>query len=113
MPTNFQSTREIAELTIANGATTSTSYELGGSHLVGLLVPSAMTGNKLTIQGSIDGTNFYNLYGSSSGTAKEIKITPNTFVEIESSYDNPFNFIRLVSSMTETAERKIKIVCNP
>lgn len=112
MPSKFQSTREFVELTIPNNSTTSTSYELGGTHLIGLIVPATITGSKFTIEGSIDGTNFYQVYGSETGTAKEIKITANKFVEIESNYDNPFNFIRLVSNMTETGERKIKIVCN-
>lgn len=113
MPSNFQSTREFAELTIANGETVSSHYELGGTHLIGVLMPSAFTGTKLTIQGSIDGINFYELYGSSSGTAKEIKVSANKFIEIESNYDNSFNFIKLVSNASEAAERKIKIVCNP
>lgn len=113
MPSNFQNTREFVELTIANGETTSTAYELGGTHLVGILMPSAFTGIKLTIEGSIDGVNFYQLYGSTFGTAKEIKVAVNKFIEIESNYDNPFNFIRLVSNSVETGERKIKIICNP
>ena len=113
MPSNFQNTREFVELTIANGGTTSTAYELGGTHLIGILMPSAFTGIKLTIEGSIDGTNFYQLYGSTSGTAKEIKVAANKFIEIESNYDNPFNYIRLVSNSVEVGERKIKIICNP
>jgi hypothetical protein len=113
VPSNFQNTREFAELTIANGGTTSTAYELGGTHLIGVLIPSAFTGNKLIIEGSIDGINFYQLYGSTSGTAKEIKVAVNRFIEIENNYDNPFNFIRLVSASVETGERKIKIICNP
>ena len=113
MPSKFQTTREFVELTIANGGTTSTAYELGGSHLAGVLMPSAFTGIKLTIEGSIDGVNFYQLYGSVSGTAKEIKVTPNKFIEIESNYDNPFNFVRLVSNSAEEGERKIQIICNP
>lgn len=113
MPSNFQNTREIVELTIANGATISTSYELGGTHLIGILIPSAFTGIKLTIEGSIDGTNFYQLYGSTSGAPKEIKVAVNKFIEIESNYDNPFNYIRLVSNSVEVGERKIKIICNP
>ena len=113
MPSNFQKTREFAELTIASGGTTSTSYELGGTHLIGILIPSAFTSTKLFIEGSLDNTAFYQLYGSSSGTAKEIKVAPNKFIEIESNYDNPFDFIRLVSSSAEAAERKIKIICNP
>lgn len=113
MPSKFQSTREFIELTIPSGGTTSTAYELGGTHLAGLLIPSAFTGIKLFVEGSIDGTNFYQLYGSSSGTAKEIKVAPNKFIEIESNYDNPFNFIRLVSSSAEAGERKIQIICNP
>ena len=113
MPSNFQNTREFAELTIANGGTTSTAYELGGTHLIGILIPSAFTGTKLVIEGSLDNTNFYQLWGSSSGVAKEIKIALNRFIEVETNYDNPFNFIRLVSNSAEAGERKIKIICNP
>lgn len=113
MPSNFQSTREFIELTIASGGTTSTAYELGGTHIAGILTPSAFTGIKLTIEGSIDGVNFYTLYGSETGLPKEIKVAPNRFIEIENNYDNPFNFIRLVSSSAEAGERKIKIICNP
>ena len=113
MPSNFQNTREFAELTIANGGTTSTAYELGGTHLIGILIPSAFTGTKLVIEGSLDNTNFYQLWGSSSGVAKEIKIALNRFIEVETNYDNPFNFIRLVSNSAEAGERKIQIICNP
>jgi hypothetical protein len=113
MPSNFQNTREFVELVIPNGSTTSTAYELGGTHLIGVLIPSAFTGVKLFVEGSLDNITFYQLYGSSSGTAKEIKVAPNKFIEIESNYDNPFNFIRLVSSSAEAGERKIKIICNP
>ena len=55
MPSNFQNTREFAELTIASGGTTSTSYELGGTHLIGILILSAFTGTRLIIEGSLDG----------------------------------------------------------
>lgn len=113
MPSNFQNTREFAELTIASGGTTSTSYELGGTHLIGILIPSAFTGTRLIIEGSLDNTTFYQLWGSSSGAAKEIKVSVNRLVEVETNYDNPFNFIRLVSDSAEAGERKIKIVCNP
>lgn len=113
MPSRFQNTRELVDLVIANGGTASTSYELGGTHLIGVLYPSAFTGAKVKIQGSIDGTNFYDLHGSDSGTAKEIKATVNTITVVENNYDNPFNYVRLVSASVETGERILKIICNP
>jgi len=113
MSSKFQNRREFATITIPISTATSSSYELGGTHLVGILMPSAFTGTKLTIEGSIDGVNFYQLYGSTSGIAKEIKVTANKFIEIESNYDNPFNFVRLVSSSNESAQRILQIVCHP
>ena len=113
MPSNFQSAREFTTLTIPNNQTTSSTYELNGTHLVAVLFPNAFTSSKLKIQGSLDGTNFYDVYGSESGTTKEIKVTVNTITVVENNYDNPFNFIRLVSNSAETAERILKIVCNP
>jgi hypothetical protein len=113
MPSKFQTMREFATLTIPIQQTTSSSYELGGTHLIGVLIPSALSGSKFKIQGSINGENFYDVYGSESGTAKEIKATVNTFVAIENNFDNPFNYVRLVSNMSETAERTLQIVCHP
>lgn len=113
MPSRFQNTREFVDLVIPNSGTTSTSYELGGTHLIGVLFPASFTSSKVKIQGSLDGTNFYDVYGSDTGTAKEIKATANTLTIIENTYDNPFNYVRLVSNMAEGAERTLKIVCNP
>lgn len=113
MPSKFQSTREFAELTIPASSATSNSYELNGTHLIGIIFPATFTGTKLTMQGSIDGTNFYEIYGSDSGTAKEVKVSANKMVVIENNFDNPFNFIKLVSNSNESAERVLKIICNP
>ena len=37
MPSRFQNTREFVDLIIANGGTASTSYEVCGTHLIGVL----------------------------------------------------------------------------
>lgn len=113
MPSKFQNTREFAELTIASGQPLSTAYELGGTHLVGVLIPASFTGTKLFLQGSIDGINFFEAYGSESGAKSEIKVTEAKFIIVENSFDNPFNYIRLESNQNETAERLLKIVLNP
>ena len=113
MPSKFQNTREFATITIPINTATSSSYELGGTHLIGIIMPASFTGTKFTIQGSIDGTNFYTVHGSDTGTAKEIKATAGIFVVVQDIYDSPFNFFRLVSSATELAERTLQIVCHP
>lgn len=113
MSSKFQSAREKTTLTIPAGSSTSNSYELGGTHLIGILMPATFTGTKLTIKGSIDGTNFYEVYGSDSGTAKEIKVSAGKFIAIENNYDNPFNFIQLVSNSTEASDRILTIICHP
>ena len=117
MPSKFQTTREFVELTIANGGTTSTAYELNGTCLDYVIIPSAFTGDTLTIEYSIDGTNFYKLYGHAEGDAKAIKVEIGKCIWVERWGEafrrEPFNFIRLVSSSAEAGERKIKIICNP
>jgi hypothetical protein len=117
MPSKFQTTREFVELTIANGGTTSTAYELNGTCLDYVIIPSAFTGDTLTIEYSIDGTNFYKLYGHAEGDAKAIKVEIGKCIWVERWGEafrrEPFNFIRLVSSSVEAGERIIKIICNP
>lgn len=47
---------------IANGTSLSAVLEVGPGELVGIIVPNGWTAAGLSFQGSVDGTNFFNLY---------------------------------------------------
>lgn len=50
------------DVTIANGASLSAATVLGGFHLVGVLMPAAWTAASITLQASLDGVTFYDVY---------------------------------------------------
>jgi hypothetical protein len=51
-------------VTIANGASLSGQADVNGANLVAILMPAAWTAAGLTFQGSLDGTNFANVFDS-------------------------------------------------
>jgi len=110
---SYQQDKELRQVKIPAGSTTSSYIDLGGTRLMGVEIPAGFIGIKLTIEGSINGT-FYQLYGSETGLAKEIKITAApALIMIENSVNCPFEKIRLVSSATETSERILNLICHP
>lgn len=52
----------IPAVLIANGTSLSALIEIGAGELVGIIVPNGWTAANLSFQGSVDGTNFFNLY---------------------------------------------------
>lgn len=110
---NYEQNKEHRQVTIAASGTTSTTLDLGGTKVVGIEIPSVFTGTKLAIQGSING-DFYALYGSETGLAKEIKVSAApSFILVENPFDCPFEKVRFVSNATESAERIINVICAP
>lgn len=76
-------------VTIANGAAVSDAVFIGGALVSGVLMPDTWTAAGLTFQGSVDGTNFYDIQTSSaelSATAavdQVIMIDPVNFYGLE------------------------------
>jgi hypothetical protein len=66
---NVPNFRDSIQVTIANSASLSEAGKFYGNTLIGILMPAAWTSASLSFQGSIDGTNFYDLYDS-TGTEK-------------------------------------------
>jgi hypothetical protein len=95
-------------VTIESGESTSTAANLGGTNLVGILFPSSMTGSNLTFQGSLDGTNFFDIYDT-AGSALTMTISANRFVALVPSDFACVRYIKLVSDGSEAAERTIQL----
>ena len=53
-----------ASVTISNGTALSPAVDLTQYSLVGLVMPSGWTAANLTFQGSVDNSNFFDLYDS-------------------------------------------------
>lgn len=98
------------EVTIANGQTISTLASLGGTSLVGLIVPANFAGTGLRFQGSLDGTNFFDIKSGINGDFIEAVIGTNAIYNFK-----PFDlftvlYIKLVSVTTQTQNVTIKLL---
>lgn len=95
---------------IPNGQTVSSLTDLHGASIVSLIMPAAFTGTVLRFKGSMDRTNFYDMY---DGGGMEIT------VDVESSHYVCLNvpddfkgvrYLKVVSNQTETADRTVTLV---
>jgi hypothetical protein len=98
---------------IANGASLSAAVEIGKTWVTGLILPAAWTAASLTFQGSVDGTNFYNLYDT-DGTEVTSQAAVDRFVRLDSADWSKFSHIKIRSGTSGTpvnqgAARTIKI----
>lgn len=73
-----------------------------------VLIPAAMTGAMLDVQGSHDGENFYNIYDK-DGTQIQITALINTWRELPPAIF-AFPYIRFVSAAAEGAARTLEVV---
>jgi hypothetical protein len=99
---------------ISNGASLSAAAAIGKTWVTGLILPAAWTAASLTFQGSIDGTNFYNLYDT-DGVEVTSLAAVDRFVRLAPADWSTFSHIKIRSGTSGTpvnqgAPRTIKIV---
>jgi hypothetical protein len=97
----------VGQVGIANAATVSDVINTQGLNLVGLLLPSALTGTTISFQGSLDGTNFDPVYSTVSGTALSYTVAQGHYVAFDPTPLQGLPFIKLVSGTSEAAARTI------
>ncbi len=101
---NFNPIDSQEVFTIPNSSDTSNVIDLGGSRLLGLLHPAALTGTSLDIEGSFDGVTFFKLVNT-SGVVLSVPFSASrgmTFVPADFA---GWRFLRLVSDSSEGADR--------
>lgn len=106
-----QPKRETVTTVIANGETVSSAIDITGKTLIGLIFPT-MTRVAMTLQGSIDGTNYKEIKNS-SGSALSFTIASNTHIVLSTdNFQNlPATSIKLVATGgAEGAERTITAI---
>jgi hypothetical protein len=100
--------------TIAASGSLSDAIETGGGTFTGIIMPAAWTAAALTFQGSVDGTNFFNLYDE-FGTEVSYAADASRFIRIGPSDNFSVPVLRIrsgpaASAVTQAAERIITIV---
>jgi len=101
--------------TIAASESLSDSVDLGSGTVFGIIIPASWTTADLTFQGSVDGTNFYNLF-TDDGTEYTVVAAASRFIA-SINYPLYYNlaFLKVRSGtagspVNQAAERQIKLV---
>lgn len=101
-----------ASATIASGQTTSAAIEVNGLAVVGIILPAAMTGTSLTLQASVDGTNFYTI-ADSNNTNVTVTYGASKMIYLNSQITAGVESIKLVSGSSEGADRAFTLIMRP
>jgi len=94
---------------IENGQTESLELNTQGAKLVGIRLPSAMTGTILSFKISDNAGSFLD-YFNSAGVKLEIPITVDTHIGLLIDDFVPVQKIKIVSNSAEGAERTIIVI---
>jgi len=96
-------------VTIDSGSVTSSGGALGGTDLVGILFPAGMQGSTASIQASVDGTTYVDVYAkagaqlqTSVGASRYTYLTPDDQVRT--------GWVRLIAAVSQTASRTVTLV---
>lgn len=89
-------------VTIANGASLSGILELGGGILTGMILPAAWTAAGITFQGSVDGTNFYNLYDE-FGAEITLTVDASRYIRLNPTDNYSIPYMKLRSGTSGSA----------
>lgn len=94
-------------VTIANGQSLSGILTLKGLSLVGILLPAAFTGTALTFEMSVDGTNFFVVKTTTSGTSLSYTVAQGTYAAIDPKDFAGINYLKIQSGSTEAGARTL------
>ncbi len=97
------------DATIANGATVSSTINLGGFTPVGILLPAAFTGTSISFQASVDGTNFFPVRAGTGGALLSYTVAQGTYAALNPNDFHGIHYLRVVSGSAEGAARTLKI----
>lgn len=107
---------ETTTVTIASGASLSGAADLKGRKLVGIIMPSTWTTASLTFQGSIDGTNYFNVYDGA--TERALIVSTSYYSALNIGDWVGFRYLKVRSGTSGTpvnqgADRVLTLVVQP
>jgi len=103
----------VETVTIANGATASSSVDASLYTLVGVEFPAALTGTGVTVQVSQDNTNFVAAYQGSGDVTFTKQNSKLVLAASSKLLEGLGKYIRVVSSGAEGADRTLKLYLVP
>lgn len=82
---------------------------LNGFSLVGILFPATFTGTTVTFEASIDGTNFFPVKSTTSGSSLSYTVAQGTYAAIDPKDFLGIQYLKVVSGSTEGAARTLQL----
>lgn len=99
--------------TISSGQTVSDEMELRGTYLVAMILPSTFDGTTMTFKGSIDGTNFFDMYNA-GGVQMTSTVAASRWIPFSPQDFAGCNFIKLVAGTAQsTTDTLIQLITRP
>lgn len=100
--------------TIGTGTSVSGAVDVHGTNLVGIIAPAGWDAAALTMQVSVDGSTWFDLFDT-SGAEVSIVVTAGKFIGIPATALSGLDFVRLRSGTTaaavnQTADRAFTLV---
>ncbi|WP_020469718.1 hypothetical protein [Zavarzinella formosa] len=103
----FQSRLCQTTVTIASSGTASGEADLGGTTLVGVMLPAALTGTTLTFTAAAIAGGTSNPVTGSNGSALSFTVAANKYLAIDPALFHGIQFIKAVSGSAEGASRDL------
>jgi hypothetical protein len=98
-------------VTIANGATASSTIDCRKQQLVGFYTPAALTGTTWSLQSSHDGTNFFTALDEGESYSKTM--AASRYISVKPGLTAGMQYVKIVSGSAEGDERSLVIIKRP
>lgn len=110
---DFQSVNTTLVSSIAVSTTTSGAIDLGGTTLLGVQLPAAFTGTSISFQAATSFGGTYQTVIDGSGSTLSKTVSQGKYLLLDPSEFAGLQFIKIVSSATEAAQRDLTLVSRP
>jgi hypothetical protein len=110
---SFTDVRVQSTATIASGGATSAEIDLGGTEIIGLVMPSSFTGTAMSFQAATATGGTYVNVADGAGSDISKTVAPSKYIAIDPTLFRGIRFVKLVSGSTEIAGRSVIIISVP
>ena len=101
-----------AEWDVSSSATDSNVINLGGGLLVGLVMPSTWTAADITLKAGPTDSTLLDVYDD-AGNQETLTVAASRYVTVEPKTLVGANFVQLISSNNQAADRTVTVVFLP
>ena len=99
--------------TIETGSSTSNTIDCSKYQLLGIFIPSALTGTEFTFTASFENSTFVPVLELNGGSIYKISVALDRYVPLDPVIFAAIQYVRIVSNASEAGNRQLKCVLRP